>query len=185
MPDGPSSSDETYTNVATNLILPFDFRRSKLILGTLEYIAAEVIVSKIVRKVMKADNRGYLELAYIHAVSMPFMGGAAGFFDSNKAYEGTDEKGKQITFASQIMDGAKGIPAVLLAQWIIDSISKGFHAPWFNMKDLLITAGSKALTRPLLGFVYKYLPKDAQTNLSVVDLMIQRQQHFSTLSSKK
>ena len=185
MSGSPTSSDEAYTNIATNVILPFDFRRTKLVLGTLEYIAAEVVVAKIVRKVMKADNKGFLQLAYVHALSMPFLGGAGGFFEKNAAYEGKDDKGKEISFATQLMDGAKGIPAVLIAQYVIDSFAKGFHAPWFNMKDLLITAGSKALTRPLIGFLYKYLPKDAQTNLQVVDIMVQRQQEFSTLNSKK
>ena len=82
------------------------------------------------------------------------------------------------------MDGAKGIPAVLVAQYIIDSISKGFHAPWFNMKDLLITAGTKALTRPLIGFVYKYLPNDARDNLEIVEHLVQLQRNASSLKSK-
>ena len=180
----PRSASDEWSNVAMNLVLPVDFRRTKLILGTLEYIAAEVVVSKIVRKFMKADNKGWAELAYIHALSMPFMGGAAGFFDQNNKYEGTDDEGKDITFATQLMDGAKGIPAVLLAQYILESFSKGFHKPWFALKDLFITAGAKAITRPVIGFIYKYLPKDAQTNLRVVDEMINRQRHFSTLKSK-
>ena len=52
MSGSPTSSDEAYTNIATNVILPFDFRRTKLVLGTLEYIAAEVVVSKFLRKLM-------------------------------------------------------------------------------------------------------------------------------------
>ena len=147
-----------YTNVLSNAVVPFDPRRTKLLMGSLEYIAAEVIVAKMVRKVMKADNKGYLQLAYIHALSLPFMGGAAGFFDASAGYVGTDNQGQAVGFTTNIMDGAKGIPAVLLAQYFIDSMTKGFHVPWFNFKDLLITAGSKSLTRPIVGFVYKYIP---------------------------
>ena len=84
----------------------------------------------------------------------------------------------------QLTDGGKGIPAVLLAQWILDSFTKGFHAPWFNLKDLLITAGTKALTRPLVGFIFTYLPEAGQDNLRVVDEMIRRQRFFSTLKAK-
>jgi hypothetical protein len=171
-----------YTNIASNVIVPFDPRRTKLIMGSLEYIAAEVVVSKLVRKVMKADTKGWLQLAYIHALSLPFMGGAAGFFDESSGYTGTDSSGQAVNFTTNFMDGAKGIPAVIVAQYIIDSLSKGFHVPWFNLKDLLITAGCKSLTRPIVGLTYGYLPSNAQENLRVLEILFQRQQQSSTLS---
>ena len=167
-----------YTNIASNVIVPFDPRRTKLLMGSLEYIAAEVVVAKLVRKIMKADNKGWLQLAYIHAVSLPFMGGAAGFFETNADFNSSP------TFATNFGDGAKGIPAVIIAQYIIDRMTKGFHVPWFNFKDLLITAGSKSLTRPLVGFVYKYVPSTVQENLRVFDYLVQRQKQASTLSSQ-
>ena len=129
---------DAYTNIATNVILPFDPRRTKLLLGSLEYIAFEVVIAKIVRKIIKADNKGWLHLGYIHALSLPFMGGAAGFFNQNIVYNRQDQQGKPAGFTTHLTDGAKGIPAVILAQWILESFTKGFHAPWFNMKDLLI-----------------------------------------------
>lgn len=170
-----------YLNIGTNIILPFDPRRTKLILGTLEYVIAEVLVAKIVRKLMRADNKGWLELAYVHALSMPFLGGAAAFVERNQGYTGTDDRGAAVGVVTNVTDGAKGIPAVLIAQYIIQSFSKGFHVPWFNLKDLFITAGSKALTRPLIGFIYKYLPADMATNLAVVDIMVGRQRTSSSL----
>ena len=177
---------DEYTNIATNVITPFDPRRTKLLLGSLEYIAAEVLVAKIVRKIIKADNKGWAALAYVHALSLPFMGGAAGFFDPSENYNAPDQKtGKKIGFTTHLTDGAKGIPAVLLAQWIVESFARGFHAPWFNMKDLLITAGTKALTRPVLGFVIDYLPATLKDNLLVVEELIRRQQVASTLRSDK
>jgi len=174
-----------YTNIATNVILPFDPRRTKLLMGSLEYIAAEVVVAKVVRKIIKADTKGWLELAYVHALSLPFMGGTAAFFEPTEAYTGKERAGtgKDITFTTQLMDGAKGIPAVLVAQYIIESFAKGFHAPWFNMKDLLITAGTKAITRPIVGFVYKYLPDNATENLRILDGLIERQRNASSLKS--
>ena len=174
-----------YTTIATNVILPFDPRRTKLLMGSLEYIAAEVVVAKVVRKIIRADTKGWLELAYVHALSLPFMGGTAAFFEPTENYAGKERAGtgKDITFPTQIMDGAKGIPAVLVAQYIIDSFAKGFHAPWFNMKDLLITAGTKMLTRPIVGFVYTYLPENAQENLAILDGLIERQREASSLKS--
>ena len=172
-----------YTNVLTNVITPFDPRRTALLMGSLEYIAAEVVVSKVVRKIIGADNKGWLELAYVHALSLPFMGGTAAFFDQQAGYTGNDKDGKKVTATTHFMDGAKGIPAVLIAQYIIASISKGFHAPWFNMKDLLITAGSKAITRPIIGFIYEYLPDDAAENLEVVEHLVRLQREASSLKS--
>ena len=172
-----------YLNIGTNIILPFDPRRTRLLLGTLEYVAAEVIVAKIVRKLLRADNKGWLELGYIHALSMPFLGGAAAFVAPTSNYLGTSERGQAVGVVDNVTDGAKGIPAVLIAQYIIQSFSKGFHVPWFNLKDLFITCGAKALTRPLVGFVYKYLPDNMATNLAVVDNLIRRQRNASSLKS--
>ena len=179
----PAEEKGEYTNVLKNVVVPFDPRRTKLLLGSLEYIAAEVVVAKIVRKIIKADTKGWAELCYIHALSLPFMGGAAAFAEPNNDYEGNDKDGKKVGFTTQLMDGAKGIPAVLIAQYILESFSKGFHAPWFNLKDLLITAATKALTRPVVGFIFTYLPKDAQTNLRVLDVLVNRQHEKSTLKS--
>ena len=176
---------DDYTNILPNVVVAFDPRKTKLLLGSLEYIAAEVVVAKIVRKIIKADTVGWLQLCYVHALSLPFMGGAAGFFDPNEDYKGKDKDGKDFGFGQQFMDGAKGIPAVLIAQWIVASFAKGFHAPWFNLKELLITAGTKALTRPVVGFVFEYLPDAAAENLRVLDLLIQMQQQKSTLAPKK
>ena len=58
----------SYQNVAKNIIVPIDPRRTKQLLGSLEYVAAEVVVAKIVRKIIKADTKGWLELAYIRGV---------------------------------------------------------------------------------------------------------------------
>ena len=175
----------SYQNVAKNIIVPIDPRRTKQLLGSLEYVAAEVVVAKIVRKIIRADTKGWLEIAYIHTLSLPFLGGLGAFFENQKDYAGQDpDTGKAIGVATQLMDGAKGIPAVLLAQYILESFSKGFHVPWFNLKDLLITAGTKALTRPVVGFVYKYLPDNAKENLQIVDILISRQREISSLKSE-
>ena len=175
-------SDE-YTNILLNAVVPFDPRKTKLLMGSLEYIAAEVVVAKVVRKIIKADTVGWAQLAYVHAISLPFMGGAAAFFDQNIDYQGTDDKGKKIGFGQQFMDGAKGIPAVLLAQWIVASFTKGFHAPWFNMKDLFITAAAKAVTAPLLWTIHDYMPFIVQNGLQSNDILHEYQANRSRFTS--
>ena len=59
------------TNVLNNTILPFDVRKADLLGGSLQLITVEVLVAKVIRKILNMGNRGVLELAFIHAVSLP------------------------------------------------------------------------------------------------------------------
>ena len=166
---------EQVQNVISNGIAPVDFRKGKQLIGTVEYVAAEVLVSKIVRTVLRMENRGIFELAFVHLLSIPFMGGIAAPFGTIRNVHTTNGYGQAA------VDGAKGIPGVLIAQWIIATSSKGFHFPWFNLKDLLITAGSKAITRPLIYSVIDKLPIDAQAGFAVMDALVQNQVAKSNL----
>ena len=132
-------------------------------------MAAEVLVSKVVRTVLKLENRGIFELAFVHLLSIPFMGGIGPPFGNIRNVHTTNGYGQAA------VDGAKGIPGVLIAQWILATATKGFHFPWFTMKDLLITAGSKALSRPLVYSVYDKLPNDAAAGCAVLDQLFQNQ----------
>lgn len=64
-------------NIPSNAILPFDPRRYKLAIGSAEYVAIEVIISKIIRMLLKQNNKGWVELATVHAISLSYMGGRA------------------------------------------------------------------------------------------------------------
>jgi hypothetical protein len=86
-------------------------------------------------------------------------------------------------YTTALKDGARGIPAVLAAQWVYNTASRGFHVPWFGMKDLLITAGSKAITRPLTYSVRDKLPGGTAA-LAVIDALIQRQAEGSNIRPK-
>ena len=44
-----------------------------MVQGTIVYVAAEVLVVKILRKIMKADNKSIMELAAVHTVSLGIM----------------------------------------------------------------------------------------------------------------
>ena len=166
---------EQVQNVISNGIAPVDFRKAKQLVGSVEYIAVEVLVSKIVRTVLRMENRGIWELTWVHLLSIPFMGGIAAPFGQIRQQQQT------ATYGQSAIDGAKGIPGVLIAQWIIATSSKGFHFPWFNMKDLLITAGSKVFSRPLVYSVLDKLPADAQAGFAVMDQLFQNQVGKSNL----
>ena len=173
---------EQAQNVLSNAIAPIDFRKGKQVVGAAEYVALEVAVSKIVRTVLKMEHRGFLELAWIHAVSIPFMGGLGAPFGKNAHLLDAGDDGG---YTAAFKDGAKGIPAVLAAQWVIATAYKGFHFPWFTMKDLLITAGSKTITRPIAYSVVSNLPKDMADGLIVLDALVARQVDASNLKSKE
>jgi hypothetical protein len=160
-------------NVFNNAILPFDIRRYDLVVGSAQLVAVEVIVSKILRKIVGVGGRGFAELAAIHAVSLPFLGGLSGFFEANQALPGTQTRALQ--------DGAKGIPAVLLAQYITNVAAKGLHIPKVTFKEILVTAASKTLSRPLIVLMYPKLHKALQGGFRSVNRMEQLQNANSNL----
>ena len=179
---GKDSNDKDYpqktmTNIFNNAILPLDFRKGKVVQGTAIYVAAEVLVSKLLRKIMKADNKGWLELTAVHTVSLGIMGGTTAVFGKEEGW-GSDE------FSKKIKQGAAGIPALFIAQYIYNTFGKGFHMPFWSMKDALIMAAAKILTRPLLAMVYDK-SQFTQNALDAQALMEDMQVRASSFASKK
>ena len=165
-------------NVLANAYAPVDFRNEGQLMGTAGYVAVEVAVSKLVRTVLKMEPRSITELAFVHLLSIPFMGGAGAPFGASTPLRGTAD------YTTAFKDGAKGIPAVLVAQWVYQTAYSGFHMPWFNLKDLLIIAGSKTITRPLVYSVYDKLPDALDDGFAVIDELIRRQTNNSNIKSK-
>ena len=164
-------------NVFNNAILPFDPRKYDLVAGSAQLVAVEVIVSKVIRKILRMGNRGFAELAAIHALSLPFLGGLSGFFSPNHAIGGSSQ-------SDAFADGAKGVPAVLLAQYITNVAAKGMHIPKISFKEILVTAAAKTLTRPLIVLMYPKLHKALQNNFRSVNRMEQLQNANSVLKSQ-
>ena len=167
---------EQAQNVISNAIAPVDFRKSNQLLGTAEYVAVEVLVSKIIRGVLKMENRGVWELAWVHLLSIPFLGGAGAPFGATRSTTQTT------AYSRAAMDGARGIPAVLLAQYVYSTAYAGFHIPKFNFKDLLITAGSKSISRPLVYSIIDKLPQSMQDGFTVLDELARRQTTESNIA---
>ena len=164
-------------NVLNNTVLPLDPRKPDLLVGSIQLITLEVLMAKTIRKVLSMGNRGFLELALIHAVSLPMMGGFSGVFGQNQQYGAS-------TAQTSFQDGAKGIPAVFMAQYITNVAAKGFHVPKVSMKEILVTAASKVLTRPLITLMYPKLHKQVQDGFDVENRMEIKQQIVSNLKMK-
>ena len=167
------------TNIISNAVLPYDPRRMKLLFGSVEYVAIEVLISAVVRNFMgKGAARSWTDLILVHTLSLPFMGGAVGFTDQDVRIDAKKE------WTNHFKAGAKGIPAVLLAEWTLATFYKGFHVPWFGMKDLLITAGAKTISRPITAGLYQFFPSAMQDSYQLVTQMIANQKDKSSLKSK-
>ena len=163
-------------NVLSNVVLADDPRRLRLVGGTLQIVIIEAAISKVIRKVLGKDNTAFLDLLLIHALSLPLMGGAAGFMDANGAYSED--------YMSLFRDGVKGVLAVFLGQYALGTFKTGFHIPSITAYDAFITAASKILTRPLIGTAFGSLPDAMQKSLNDVEEMINRQRTVSNLNQK-
>lgn len=164
-------------NVFNNAILPFDVRKYDLVLGSAQLVVIEVVVSKLIRKILGMGGRGFAELAAVHAVSLPFLGGFSGFFEGNNQVSGSSQM-------NAFQDGAKGVPAVFMAQYVVNVAAKGIHVPKFSFKEMLVTAASKTLSRPLIVLMYPKLHKALQNNFRQVNRMEQLQNANSNLKPK-
>ena len=140
-------------SILENLLAPYDFlNKPDLAFGVIQYVFLEVIVSRIFRYVLKQPAPWGVDFA-VHFISIPFLGGLSAFAESQGELKESD-------FLTLLLDGAKGIPGVFVAQYVVQSFQLGPVIPHFNLRDLLITAASKAITRPIAGFLYNYVFPD-------------------------
>ena len=120
-------------------------------------------------------------LAFIHLISMGLLGGFAGAFDPAAPPTG------DTATTDALQDGLKMVPGVFAAQYVVSVAQKGLHMNFksVSVKDLLITAASKALSRPIINMVYTKLPEQLATGIDEHERMVQRQQAASRLQSNK
>ena len=155
--------------VLKNAFKPF----TSATMGSAEYVALEVVVSKMLRRFINAP-RGWVDLAVVHALSLPFIGGLSKFMENTKsifADKATPDGG----WAQQLQDGAKGAPGVYLAEYIVNTFNGGIHMPRPALKDAGVTLVGKAITRPIAAIVLPYLPANLQESFEVLDILFQRQ----------
>ena len=101
--------------------------------------------------------------------------GAQGFVDPPGDYEAD--------LVTQLKDGAKGIPAVLLAKYTVDTCFRGFHVPFtkWSIADVTISAASKAISRPIFSLLYPYIKGQMTNPLNLVNKMTVEQHRSSNL----
>jgi hypothetical protein len=168
------ADDKSIVNVAHNIAHPVygPEKDAGRVIGTSFSVAMEVLVESIVRKFAMGQKQTIMRTAIKHMISQPFHGGLAPF--GEKWTNAGDA-----TYTQSFMDGAKGVPAVLFAQYIMNVFDRGFHIPAIDIKELLVTAGTKTITRPLMATVYKWLPKTVTDQLAVLDAIYNAQRDAS------
>ena len=170
---------EAFMNLVNNLATPIDLRNSEVVFGAAEYVFFEVFTSWMIRYLFKFEKRTIFELAAVHSISLPMIGGASAFMDDTHAL------GYEAPWGSVIQDGAKGVPAVFAAQYLVQTAMGGFHTPKVGFKEVLITVASKVLTRVLLSGVWNadILPVALRNNLDILEAAFSKQHSKSRFKS--
>ena len=161
------------SNIAANAAAPV--MDQGLVLGSVEYVLLEAAVSMLLRRVIKAARRPFLEEVVLHTISLPFLGGLGVPF--GKAGNPREP------YTRQFIDGTKGIPAVFLAQYVQATGQKGFHLPSLNVNDIVITAIAKTITRPITKTIFDFAPAVIREHIERVRILVGRQEVASLLAA--
>ena len=144
-------------DVGRNLILPFT-DSTQVAAGNAQRVVLEVLVSKIMRKILRMQDRSFMYLTAVHTLSLPLLGGFQAALSGPEGFTATN--------LEQIRAAAACVPAVYASEYVVNTSSVGFHVPKPNLRDALVTAAAKVLTRPLIGNTIQWLPGALQTNFA-------------------
>ena len=162
-------ADETFTNLLETAVIPIDLRKAEVVFGAAEYVFFEVFTHWMLMYLFKFEKRSLVELAAIHSVSLPFIGGLGAFTNFPHAL------GYEAPWGDILTDGAKGVPAVFAAQYLVNTALKGIHAPSVRFNEVLTTIAAKILSRVLLAGGYYSFPPFFRNNLDILDGAFARQ----------
>ena len=68
-------------NIVETAAVPIDLRNSEVVFGAAEYVFFEVFTHWMLMYFFKFEKRSFVELAAIHTVSLPFIGGLGAFVE--------------------------------------------------------------------------------------------------------
>ena len=175
-PASIEKKDSKVMNIFKNLAAPFS--SGKAIKGSISYVALEVLVSKLLRKIMQMDNKSWTELSVVHALTLPILGGVGAAFngDDNRPTRGYGAK----KMATHVKEGAKTVPALFTAQYVYNTYCHGLGLHFWSVKDALVMATAKILTRPIASKLYRK-SKFFQNAFDAVQLMHESQALQSNL----
>ena len=169
-------------DVLKNATNPY-FGSTKIAMGNAQIVAAEVLVSKLLRKILGMAPRSFSYLAAVHATSLPLVGGLQAPFSKPVGFGQSVYFGSGFAVAEKtgvrnpkesrsygtnldiVKAAAASVPAVWLAEYIVQTSGVGFHVPKPSIRDAFLTAASKILTKPLIGMSFNtILPEAVRRN---------------------
>ncbi len=149
-PESVEKKDSKIMNVFKNAVSPFS--SGKALKGSVSYVALEVAVSKLLRKVMGMDNKSWTELCVVHALTLPILGGVGAMLSNNDGRPTRGYGAKKM--AIHIKEGAKTVPALFTAQYVYNTYCHGLGLHFWSVKDALVMATAKILSRPIAAKLY-------------------------------
>ena len=170
-----SAEDLKAMNVFWNAVAPLDISKSSQVAGTISHVTAEVLLSKFLRRVLKMEQRGWVELGVIHLLSQPFLGALFFGINPNQVSNSTAMEAAQ--------DGAKETPAVLIAAYILQTSQKGFAFPSISIRDILITLAAKIGTRLIITQTFNSIPTFIQNGFAQHEVLVLAQKNAGWLSN--
>ena len=143
-------------NLLSNMFGIFNFVQSpENLWGVSEVVLFETLTSVFFYSMFLPQYYpGLRNIVLTHLISLPFLSAIpiASFGDKVNLKKYLEEK---MNFKTAVQLSTQGIPAVLLSQYIVGTFNYGgIHLPKIMFSDLLVTAGSKLITRPLLQMIY-------------------------------
>ena len=175
----PEKVGDQVKNVLATTATPVDVRKSAVVGGSISHVFFEVMVSYIARYILKAQKRSVAELTFIHSLSIPLQGGLSAFTDPPSSI------GMEAPMSSQFVDGAKGVPGVFAATYAANTFMDGLHLPRLDFTDILITAASKIITKPMTSVLYPYLGAYYRNGTDALNETFIRQHSQSSLNTEK
>ena len=160
---------------------------TEIAMGNAQLVAAEVLVSKLLRKIVGMAPRSFTYLTAVHAASLPLLGGLQAPFSNPVAYGpaffGTASPKTSVGTNLDILKAAAAsVPAVFAAEYVVNTSGAGFHVPKPSIRDALMTAASKMLTRPLIGMSFNtILPAAVRHNFEEAHALEERMNGASSL----
>ena len=162
-------TNKGYTNAFWNTLEPF--MDGKSIQGAAQYVAIEVMVGQLIRRVAFGLPFNWMASTEIHTLSVPMIG-QLNFGDPFKDFV-RDSKGK-VEVSEAATDGAKAIPGTLVGYCAHKIRQDGLKIPSFGNKDVMALLIGKVVSRPLMAYMFSSLPKDVQTASIVLNNLMNR-----------
>ena len=174
-----------FTNLIKNMFSIFNIQASpENLYGISEIIIFESLTSLLFYSWFAPNlYPGLQQIILTNLISIPFLSAIP---ISSMASKTTleDYLAEKLNLKEALMLSMGGIPSVLVSQYIIGAIFiGGFYVPKITFQALLVTSGSKMITRPLLQLLYEIVLGKVPSKIKKFDrnLMKQSESQFAQL----